>query len=165
MNATPRRRRFARCGRWAGRRAVAKAMSTRWRRRFSCSMPFAWRDSNVRAAVARARRVALACCCVVALGACESKAHGAIVKVTIPPGASLRTAADSLHRAGLVAWPRLFRYYAKATGDAHDIKAGTYALRSGESWEQLITALRDGEGLERKLTIPEGWNLLNIVPA
>src|SRR6476469_7328022 len=93
-----------------------------------------------------------------ATAACDSSAVGTRAKVTIPPGASLRTAADSLHRAGLVSWPRLFRYYAKATGDAHDIKAGTYSLRSGESWEQLITALRDGEGLERKLTIPEGWN-------
>jgi UPF0755 protein len=99
------------------------------------------------------------------LGACESGPHGAPVNVTIPPGASLRTATDSLHRAGLVGWPRVFRYYVKITGDDHDIKAGTYSLRRGESWSQLITALRDGEGLERKLTIPEGWNLFAIVPA
>jgi UPF0755 protein len=103
--------------------------------------------------------------CAASLAACESKARGPLVKVTIPPGASLRTAADSLHRAGLVSWPRIFGYYAKTTGNDHDIKAGTYSLRSGESWSQLITALRDGEGLERKLTIPEGWNLFNIVPA
>ena len=113
----------------------------------------------------RARRAVLTACCAAVLAACGNDSHGAIVKVTIPPGASVRTAADSLHRAGLVSWPRIFRYYAKATGKDHDIKAGTYALRRGESWSQLITALRDGEGLERRLTIPEGWNLLNITPA
>lgn len=121
--------------------------------------------SSVSRALVRVRVALLVACCAAALGGCESNTHGAMVKVTIPPGASLRTAADSLHRAGLVAWPRFFRYYAKATGDAHDIKAGTYSLRSGESWSQLITALRDGEGLERKVTIPEGWNLFSIVPA
>ncbi|MEP7065086.1 MAG: endolytic transglycosylase MltG [Gemmatimonadota bacterium] len=113
----------------------------------------------------RARRAILVTCCAAALTACGSKGSGTLVKVTIPPGASVRTAADSLHRAGLVAMPRVFRYYAKATGNDHDIKAGSYSLRTGESWSQLISALRDGEGLERRLTIPEGWNLFTIVPA
>jgi UPF0755 protein len=135
-------------------------MSTRSRRRFSSSMRF-----DLRRSAMGARRAMLFAVCAAVLGACESNTRGAAVKVTIPPGASLRTAAESLHKAGLVASPRLFRYYAKATGDDHDIKAGTYSLRSNESWSQLITALRDGEGLERKLTIPEGWNLFAIVPA
>jgi peptidoglycan lytic transglycosylase G len=110
------------------------------------------------------RAIAIAACTAI-LAACVDNASGRIARVTIPPGASLRTAADSLHRAGLVSWPRLFRYYAKITGDDRDIKAGTYSLKHGESWSRLITALRDGEGLERKLTIPEGWNLFSIVPA
>jgi UPF0755 protein len=128
--------------------------------RFSSSMRCASRRDLV-----RGRRALLAVCCAALLGACGSGVHGARVKVTIPPGASMRTAADSLHHAGLVAWPRLFRLYAKTTGEDRDIKAGTYTLRSGESWSMLIHALRDGEGLERRLTIPEGWSLLNIVPA
>jgi UPF0755 protein len=100
-----------------------------------------------------------------ATAACDSSAVGTRVKVTIPPGASLRTAADSLHRAGLVSWPLLFRLYAKTTSDDRGIKAGSYTLRRGESWTALIHALRDGEGLDRRLTIPEGWNLATIVPA
>jgi UPF0755 protein len=99
------------------------------------------------------------------LAGCRVDGPGTPVKVTIPPGASLRTATDSLHRAGLVGWPRMFRLYAKATSDDRGIKAGTYTMRSGESWTRLIQALREGEGLERRVTIPEGWNLLNIVPA
>jgi peptidoglycan lytic transglycosylase G len=121
-------------------------------------------DSRRSPHLARVQRAVLVVSCAL-VAACGNGSRGAIVKVTIPPGASVRTAADSLHRAGLVAWPRVFRYYAKITGKDHDIKAGTYSLRGGESWSQLITALRDGEGLERRLTIPEGWNLFNIVPA
>jgi UPF0755 protein len=115
--------------------------------------------------VSRRSRVLLAAAAVALLGACGGGASGVPVRVTIPPGASLRTAADSLHRAGLVTFPRLFRLYAKAAGSDRNIKAGTYALRSGESWSRLVQALRDGEGLERRLTIPEGWSLLNLVPA
>ena len=113
----------------------------------------------------RARRALAAAAIVLAAGACDSSSAGRRVKVTIPPGASLRTATDSLHRAGVVAWPRLFRLYAKTTSDDRGIKAGTYTLRTDESWTTLIHALRNGEGLDRRVTIPEGWSLVNIVPA
>lgn len=114
---------------------------------------------------ARVRRALVVACLVLGAAACDSSTVGTRVKVTIPPGASLRTAADSLHRAGLVTWPRLFRLYAKVTSDDRGIKAGSYTLKRGESWTMLIHALRDGEGLDRRVTIPEGWSLLNIVPA
>jgi UPF0755 protein len=97
--------------------------------------------------------------------ACGGAPHGSIVRVTIPAGASFKTATDSLARAGFVRWPRMFRLYAKLRGDDRDIKAGTYSLQRGEGWSELLDALRNGEGLEHRLTIPEGWNLGNIVPA
>ena len=122
------------------------------------------RSSSRRSRV-RLRRALFAACLAFGAAACDSSKAGTRVKVTIPPGASLRTAADSLHRAGLVAWPRLFRLYAKTTSEDRGIKAGSYTLRNGESWTMLIHALRDGEGLDRRVTIPEGWSLLNIVPA
>jgi UPF0755 protein len=112
-----------------------------------------------------ARRALVAACIVLAAGACDSSSAGRRVKVTIPPGSSLRTAADSLHRAGVVAWPRLFRLYAKTTSDDRGIKAGTYTFRTDEAWTTLIHAMRNGEGLDRRVTIPEGWSLSNIVPA
>ncbi len=101
----------------------------------------------------------------IALAACGGQSRGPAVQVTIPPGASFKTATDSLHRTGFVAWPRLFRAYAKLTGGDRDIKAGTYSLRHGMGWHALLDALREGEGLERRITIPEGWNLSSIVPA
>lgn len=99
-----------------------------------------------------------------ALAACGG-GGGPVEAVTIPTGASFRTAADSLHRAGFVASPQLFRWYARLTGRDREIKAGTYLLRPGMSWDALVTALHEGRGLERRLTIPEGWSLREIVPA
>ncbi|HXY32330.1 MAG TPA: endolytic transglycosylase MltG [Gemmatimonadaceae bacterium] len=90
---------------------------------------------------------------------------GVPVRVTIPPGASFRAAADSLANAGVVSTPMLFRLYAKVTGGDRDIKAGTYVLKRGAGWRELVDALREGEGIENKLTIPEGWSLTSIVPA
>jgi len=99
------------------------------------------------------------------LAACAGSPHGPIVHVTIPPGATFRVAADSLHRAGLVEAPRLFRLYAQLTGRDRDIKAGTYGLQRDMGWSALVQALHEGQGLERRLTIPEGWSLREIVPA
>ena len=39
-------------------------------------------------------------------------------RVVIPPGATFRVAADSLHRAGIVGSTRLFRMYASLRGHA-----------------------------------------------
>ncbi|MGH7635375.1 MAG: endolytic transglycosylase MltG, partial [Gemmatimonadaceae bacterium] len=128
-------------------------------------MPSGWRRSRRRLALATA---VVALVAVVALGlfaAYSGTPSGAVLRVTVPSGATFRVAADSLGRAGLVASPSLFRWYARLTGRDRDIKAGTYLLQHGRSWNSLVNALRAGQGLERRLTIPEGWSLREIVPA
>jgi len=108
---------------------------------------------------------ALASAALIAAAACGSEPHGPVVRVVIPPGSSFRAAADSLRHAGFVSSPRLFRLYAQLTGRDRDIKAGTYALQHGMGWSALVQALDEGQGLERRLTVPEGWSLREIVPA
>lgn len=96
-------------------------------------------------------------------GACGSE--GAPVRrVTIPQGSSFAAAADSLESAGVLRVPRLFRLYASITGRDRDIKAGTYLLEPGQSWNELIQALSDGRGIEQNITVPEGLGLRDIVP-
>ena len=80
-------------------------------------------------------------------------------RVTIPNGASMGVAADSLERAGVIGSPRLFRMYAKLRGGDRGIKAGTYVLRRDASWEFVLDALRSGRGVVNVLTIPEGYTL------
>jgi UPF0755 protein len=110
------------------------------------------------------RRALGGCVLLAALAACGGTTRGGTAHVTIPVGASFRVAADSLHSAGFVEFPRLFRAYAKLTGHDRDIKAGTYVLKRGLGWGALVDALYRGEGLERRVTIPEGWSLKEIVP-
>ena len=106
------------------------------------------------------------------LGALSALALGAIAcdgsgnaRVTIPSGASMRLAADSLEAAGVIGSAKLFRFYAKVTGRDRSIKAGTYILDRGASWNEIVDALVAGKGIVLTLTIPEGWDLKTIIPA
>ncbi|MDQ6887884.1 MAG: endolytic transglycosylase MltG [Gemmatimonadota bacterium] len=101
----------------------------------------------------------------VGVGGCRGGGLGPGVRVTIPNHASFKDAADSLAAAGVIDWPLPFRLYAKALGKDRDIKAGTYALRRGASWSELVVALSRGQGLEARVTIPEGWSLAEIESA
>jgi UPF0755 protein len=98
---------------------------------------------------------------LLALGGCgEGNA-----RVTVPVGASMRHAADSLESAGVIASAPAFSFYAKLRGRDRQIKAGTYILDRGASWNQIIAALEAGRGIVFTVTIPEGWEVRTIVPA
>ncbi|MGH7638453.1 MAG: endolytic transglycosylase MltG [Gemmatimonadaceae bacterium] len=83
----------------------------------------------------------------------------ASTRVTIPNGATMGVAADSLERAGVIGSSRMFRLYAKLRGGDRGIKAGTYALRPDASWESVLDALRSGRGVVNIVTVPEGYTL------
>lgn len=85
-------------------------------------------------------------------------------RVVIPPGATFRVAADSLHRAGIVGSTRLFRLYASLRGHDRRIRAGTYLMSRGMSWPAVVSALTHGTGLIRTVTIPEGYAIADIAP-
>lgn len=93
------------------------------------------------------------------LAAACGRGDATATRVTIPAGASMGIAADSLERAGVIGSPRMFRMYAKLRGGDRGIKAGTYVLRRDASWEYILDALRSGRGVVSVVTIPEGYTL------
>jgi UPF0755 protein len=100
----------------------------------------------------------------VALGAgCRGSGSGE-ARVVVPRGASLRVAADSLEKAGVVQNATAFRIYASLLGNDRAIRAGTYVFKRGRSWGDVLADLQGGRALERSITIPEGWGLRQIVP-
>ena len=108
-------------------------------------------------------RAALAAGCFV-LAACGQNPYGASTRVIIPRGASFAEAADSLSKANLVGWRKMFRLYARVTGGDRNIKPGTYLLRHGTPWKDIVSALNGGHGLVNTITIPEGYTILQITP-
>ena len=111
---------------------------------------------------ADSRLALLAACALVA--ACSGQPHGAATRVIIPRGASFAQAADSLARTGLIGSPRMFRLYGRVTGGDRNIKPGTYLLKHGTPWKDIVSALNGGHGLVNTITIPEGYTLLQITP-
>ncbi len=87
------------------------------------------------------------------------------VTLTIRQGSPFREAADSLAAHGIVDHPRVFGFYAARRRLDRQIRYGTYLIRRGASWNEVLTALREGKGIMTRVTIPEGWPLWDIVPA
>src|SRR5215212_139318 len=90
--------------------------------------------------------------------------HGAPVRVIVPKGAPFRAAADSLHKAGLVNSSSLFKLYARFKQTDRNIKPGTYLIKRGTPWSEILAALHGGHGLVNTITIPEGFAVSQIVP-
>ncbi|NIO30303.1 MAG: endolytic transglycosylase MltG [Gemmatimonadetes bacterium] len=95
------------------------------------------------------------------LAACGGP-DGALERLTIPPGATVATVADTLAAHGVVGWPSLFKVYVRLKGAAGDIKAGTYDLPRGAGWSQALEALVAGRVVTIALTIPEGFTVRQI---
>ncbi|MEO7084203.1 MAG: endolytic transglycosylase MltG [Gemmatimonadaceae bacterium] len=117
----------------------------------------------MRRSVDRIIRSAMGGALAAALAACGT-GTGPAVRVTIPPGATMRVAADSLSKAGVITWARPFRLYASLRKSDRGIKAGTYSLHKNASWGVVLDALHAGRGILHIITIPEGFSLLQIEP-
>jgi UPF0755 protein len=109
-------------------------------------------------------RSALVAGSVAVLAACGPTPHGPPTRVIIPRGASFSEAADSLQKAGLIGSRRGFRLYGRLWGGDRDIKPGTYLLKHGTPWRDIVKALNGGRGLVNTLTIPEGYTIQQIKP-
>jgi peptidoglycan lytic transglycosylase G len=96
--------------------------------------------------------------------ACGGSGSGSSVRITIPQHSTLRVAADSLAKAGVIRNATFFRLYASLRHGDRGIKAGTYLLHRNAGWAFVLDALRGGKGLVHVVTIPEGYSLSQIEP-
>lgn len=128
-----------------------------------CNRPSLGQDEPRPSTTWRTRFARWAVAIVIAASGC-ARASGKPVRVTIPIGASLGGAADSLARAGVIHSARLLRVYAFIRHDDRDIKAGTYLLHRNSGYSATLDAIRAGKGLVHAVTIPEGYSLSQIVP-
>ncbi|GAC1516847.1 MAG: endolytic transglycosylase MltG [Gemmatimonadaceae bacterium] len=112
----------------------------------------------------RKRSIAMAAMAIIAGGVGGCRAGGSEARVVVPAGAALRVAADSLEHAGVIRSARLFRLYARITGHARSIRAGTYSFARGISWGAMLDTLARGHPETATVTIPEGFALAQIGP-
>ena len=91
-------------------------------------------------------------------------ANATPARVIVPRGASIREISASLARANMIRLPRVFRAYAAIGGRDRLIKPGTYSFVEGEGWRSVLDAMVSGKGIVHTVTIPEGYNLREIIP-
>lgn len=92
----------------------------------------------------------------------EKTKPGQEVVVTIPKGASLSQVAGILQDKGIISSRFVFRAVAFIRGEQRKIKAGDYDLKTGSDAGDVLDLLISGKTLMFSITIPEGYDLLQI---
>jgi UPF0755 protein len=107
------------------------------------------------------RRLAL----VLAFAAVACRAggpNGPRIQVTIPEGATLSAAAESLRARGVIGSTGAFTFYARLLGKSNDIKAGTYEFTPNRPVLSVLKTLTSGREALQRLVIPEGLMLSEV---
>ena len=99
----------------------------------------------------------------VLLAACRG-APGPVEQVTIPPGSSFGVVTDSLAAHHVIEHPKWFKLLARVRGLDRSVRAGVYQLARGSSEWAVMDALRRGDQLMLRITVPEGLTLSEIAP-
>jgi UPF0755 protein len=93
---------------------------------------------------------------------CGQAPSGAPERVLIPEGSSFAAATDSLEAHGLVAFRPWFWLVARVGGYDRSIKPGLYEFTAAHSARAILRTLRDGKYLTARLTVPEGFTVVDI---
>lgn len=77
-------------------------------------------------------------------------------------GSSVRKFAEELEKEGVIGSSALFTLYARVTGVAGKVQAGTYQLSDGMTPPEILRKLASGEVYEKKFAVPEGYSIFQI---
>ena len=84
------------------------------------------------------------------------------VTVVIKPGSSIRLAAASLEKGGVVKSADAFVNRARIFGATSTIKAGEFLIPAGASNADVLSILTGGKTVQRMVTIPEGMTSIMV---
>ena len=88
--------------------------------------------------------------------------NGASVDVAIEPGTSARGVAQVVAQSGIQVSANLLYTWFRLSGDARQIKAGSYEVEQGATPRSLLRKLVRGEEALRAVTLVEGWNFRQV---
>jgi UPF0755 protein len=84
------------------------------------------------------------------------------VVVTVPQGQSLKSTAKMLFQKRIIKHPFKLTLIARINGHDKDLKAGEYQLSAAMTPGQILEIMVKGEVKLHKLTVPEGYNIVQI---
>jgi len=82
--------------------------------------------------------------------------------ITVLPGQHFKMIASQLEEAGIIGDSLRFKLFARFKGYDKRIKAGEYRLSAALSPKQVLEIMVSGKVALYKITIPEGYNLVQI---
>ena len=82
--------------------------------------------------------------------------------LSIEPGTPARAVAQSVSDAGVKVNPSALYWWFRLSGQARQIKAGSYEIESGMTPWRLLRKLVRGDEALRSLTLVEGWNFRQV---
>ncbi|MFM9890664.1 MAG: endolytic transglycosylase MltG [Rickettsiales bacterium] len=82
--------------------------------------------------------------------------------VILAPGTGVRGILNQLHTEGLLPPPWLVALPVLARGEYPSLKAGEYHFIGGLTPAQILRQIARGQVVVHKLTIPEGWNVMQV---
>ncbi len=84
------------------------------------------------------------------------------VDLSVEPGSNPREVAVQVQQAGVTINPALLYWWFRLSGEARQIKAGSYELERSTTARSLLSKLVRGEEALRSVTLVEGWNLRQV---
>lgn len=82
--------------------------------------------------------------------------------VLISPGQGLGETATMLKKEGIIRSEQLFLYLAKQRGLERKLRPGEYRLSGAMPLEEVVRVLAEGRQVQYRVTIPEGYTLMQI---
>lgn len=93
----------------------------------------------------------------------DSTTESVLIEVTL--GSSLSRVTNELSELDYIKYPSLFKLLARLQGVENAIKAGEYELRAGLSPASLLAKMVEGETVQYRVTLLEGWTFNQALEA
>lgn len=85
-----------------------------------------------------------------------------VVDLSVEPGTSVRGIAQAVNDAGVQVNPALLYWWFRLSGEARQIKAGSYEFERGVTPRSILRKLVRGDEALRAVTLVEGWNFTQV---
>jgi UPF0755 protein len=92
----------------------------------------------------------------------DTRKEAKLIRVEIPPGATLSRIASELKKVGLIRSTGAFGLMARVLGESNEMKAGEYEISPNLGVIEIINKLVAGDAIAHSVVVPEGLTLRQV---
>jgi UPF0755 protein len=95
----------------------------------------------------------------------QTQAGSAVLDLEVEPGMSAKGVAAATVASGAKTQASWLYLWFRVSGESRQIRAGSYEISAGTSPRSLLRMLVRGEEALKSVTLPEGWNFMQVMAA